>query len=111
MPKFRLFKTETFDKDFSELDGSDRKRVEKILDQLLQQGDAVGKPLSGLSFFREKKFGGKRLYFLVYAAFSVILAVGISGKKAQQLTINKILLDLADYQKYVFDTLKKEKII
>ena len=40
----------------------------------------------------------------------VILALAISGKKTQQATINRILLDLAEYQQYVFDALKKKGI-
>ncbi len=47
---------ETFEKD----------EAKRILKQLKEQGEDTGKPLSGLSFFREKKFDGKRLYYLVY---------------------------------------------
>lgn len=67
----------------------------------------MGKPLSGVSFFIEKKFDGKRLYYLVYKDSFVILAIAISDKKAQKATINRILLDLVEYQQYVYDLLKK----
>lgn len=107
MPSFRIFKTKEFDRDYSKLDSSEQKRVEKILSQLSEKGDSVGKPLGGLSFFREKKFNGKRLYFLTYKNVLVVLAVAISDKKAQQATINKILFNLAEYQQFVFETLKK----
>lgn len=105
---FRIFTTEEFDKDFSKLGSQERVRVNKILRQLKEQGEGTGKPLSGLSFFREKKFDGKRLYYLVYREFFVILAIAISDKKVQQATINKILLDLVDYQQYVYSLLNKE---
>ena len=104
---FKVFTTQEFDKDFSKLSHQEKERVKKILTQLQEQGSDPGKPLSGLSFFREKKFDGKRLYYLVYKDHFVILAIAISDKKAQQSTINKILLDLIEYQQYVFDLLRK----
>jgi len=64
-----------------------------------------------LSFFREKKFGGKRLYYLVYDDVLIVLALAIGGKKTQPATINRILLNLAEYQQYVFKTLRKKGLI
>ena len=104
---YKLFTTEEFDMDFRGLDTSEQRRIQKILNHLKEQGEFVGKPLSGLSFFREKKFNGKRLYFLVYPNWMVILVLAISDKRTQQATINRILLDLAEYQQYVFEILKK----
>ena len=106
---FRIFKSATFDKDFDNLDNSEQERVDKILTQLLERGGEVGKPLSGLSFFKEKKFGNKRLYFLIYENFLVILVISISDKKAQQATINRILLDIKEYQQYILEIVKKSK--
>lgn len=107
---FRIFKSATFDKDFDNLDNSEQERVDKILSQLLERGGEVGKPLSGLPFFKEKKFNGKRLYFLVYENLRVVLVLAISDKKAQRATINMILRDLAVYQQYVLDELKKKGV-
>ena len=89
------------------MDHSEQIRVDKILDSLLENGDVIGRPLSGLSFFREKKFDGKRLYYLVYENVFVILVLALGDKKAQQATINEILLHLDEYEKYVMDALKK----
>lgn len=111
MGKYRVFKTEEFDRDYNKLDKSEQKRVDKILNQLLDRGGEVGKPLSGLSFFREKKFDGKRLYYLVYSNVFVVLVLAISDKKAQQATINQILLNLTEYQQHVFETLRKRGVI
>lgn len=105
---FRIFTTEEFDKDISKLDNSEQQRVKSILAQLKEQGGNVGKPLSGLTFFKEKKFGGKRLYFLVYQDILVVLVLAISDKKAEQATINRILIDLAEYQQYVFRIVDKK---
>ncbi|MFB6246323.1 MAG: hypothetical protein ABEI74_01895 [Candidatus Pacearchaeota archaeon] len=97
---FRVFTTEQFDKDYEKLDESEKKKVRKIRDQLKEKGDSVGKPLRR-SYFREKKFEGKRLYFLVYKEFMIVLGVGISGKKIQQHTIDKIISDIKSYEKYI----------
>ncbi len=102
---FRVFTTREFDNDFDNLDGSYKERVRKILRQLREQGDSVGKPLR-LSYFREKKFGSKRLYFLVYKEFAAVLSVGISNKKIQQATINRILMDLDEYKGFIIKELK-----
>ena len=108
---FRIFTTEEFDEDYEKLDGSDKERVKKIFRQLKEQGDSVGKELAGRSIFREKKIGGKRLYFLIYSNFAVILTLAISDKKAQQATINRILLNIANYQDYVIEELRKRGLI
>jgi mRNA-degrading endonuclease RelE of RelBE toxin-antitoxin system len=96
----RVFTTEEFDRDFSKLDGSDKRKVSKIMDELKKKGKDVGKPL-GRNYFREKKFGSKRLYFLAYEKKLIVLAVGISNKKMQQTTIDKILLELKNYEDYI----------
>lgn len=97
---FRIFTTKEFDEDFSSLDNSDKIRVNKILSQLKEKGDEVGKPLR-YPYFREKKFEGKRLYFLVYKDYMVILALTISDKKTQHETINKIIQELTNYKEIV----------
>ena len=97
---FRLFTTSEFDNDFLKLDESDKKKVRKIMDELKTKGFDVGKPL-GRKYFREKKFGNKRLYFLVYKNELIALAVGISNKKMQKDTINKILLELKNYEEFI----------
>jgi len=104
---FRIFTTKEFDNDFSKLDDSEKKRVRKIMKQLKEQGNKVGKPL-GRPYFREKKFGGKRLYFLFYKQFAIILAVGISNKKTQQITINKIISEIKEYEKFIAKRLREQ---
>ena len=101
---FKVFTTKEFDEDFNNLDESEKKRVRKIMSQLKEQGGEVGKPLK-VSYFREKRFEGKRLYFLFYKEFAVILGLGIGDKKTQQETINQILSDI-DYYKIII----KEKL-
>ena len=106
-----IFKTNEFDENYNKLGNSEQKRADKIRDQLSKNGDLIGKPLSGLKFFREKKFNGKRIYYLVYKEFNVILVVAISNKKAQQATINQILLNLKNYKDYIIKLLKERDFI
>ncbi len=106
---FRVFKTEWLEKKFDKLDKSLQERIEKFVPQLEEKGDVVGKPLSGLPYFREKKFDGHRLYYLVYPSLSVILVVDVSDKKAQEKTIYQVILNLVQYQHYVYDIIKEKK--
>ena len=97
---YRVFTTEEFDKDFNKLDESEKNRVRKILSQLKEQGESVGKPLR-FPYFREKKFDNKRLYFLAYKEYTIILALAISDKKTQQKTIDKIVSELKNYKETI----------
>jgi len=103
---FKVFTTKEFDEGFEDLDNSDRFRIEKFLDQLEEKGGDVGKPLT-VPFFREKRFRGKRLYFLFYEKFAVVLGVAIGDKKTQQATIHRILENLDEYKKYVIKLLER----
>ena len=104
---FRLFTTKEFEKDFARLDKTEQLRIRKIIKQLEEKAADVGKPLSGLPFFREKYFDGKRLYFLVYEEFSVVLVIAMSNKKAQQATINEILNSLVSYKENILKRLEE----
>ena len=108
---FRVFTTTQFDEDLEDLDNSEQIRVRKIRDQLRERGKDVGKPLSGIDIFREKKFDGKRLFFLVYEKYSVVLLLAISDKKTQQATINRVLNEFVNYEQYVIETIKKQGLI
>jgi len=103
---FKVFTTKEFDDRFEKLDESNKNRVRKIMKQLKEQGDSVGKPLK-VPYFREKKFEEKRLYFLSYKGLMVILAIAISDKKAQQETIDKIISRLDYYREFVIKKLKE----
>jgi len=93
---YRVFRSEWYSKKLKKLDKSDIKRVEKFEQQLKQQ-PFNGKPL-GYKFFREKKFDGKRLLFLVYEEHSVVFLVTITDKKAQQRDIDFIVSHLNIYK-------------
>ena len=59
---FRVFTTKEFQDNFDTLDSSEKKRVEKIPNQLKKQGNDVGKPLK-VPYFREKRFDKKDFIF------------------------------------------------
>ena len=80
---------ESFSKDY-------QKQIENIIQQLKETWN-VGKPL-GYPFFREKKLGKYRLYFLVYEDIDTVLLITLSDKKAQQETIDKIKHELDVYK-------------
>ncbi|MDP1728887.1 MAG: hypothetical protein Q8L27_01645 [archaeon] len=102
---YTVYTTKEFDDNFNDLDESEKARVRKILNQLKENGDNVGKPLK-YPYFREKKFEGKRVYFLVYENYMVILAIAISDKKTQQETINRIVLELNNYKDVIEKKIK-----
>ena len=92
---YRAYRTETFDKKIRKLSAEEQKRIENI-EQQLKENPFVGKPL-GYRFFREKKVGGKRIYYLVYDDLKVVLLVAVSDKKTQQATIDMIKENMPVY--------------
>ncbi len=96
---YRVFSTKNFDEQIEKLGQKEKERVAKTVEQL-KQNPFSGKPLS-YRFFREKKIGKNRLYFLVYEEFVIVFLVDFSGKKGQQETINTIKLMIPEYKKLV----------
>ena len=93
---FRAFRTDWYEKKFKKLSSQEQERVQGI-EQELKEKPYDGKPL-GYEFFREKKFNGKRLLFLVYENHHVIFLITITNKKAQQKVINLIKVNLDVYK-------------
>ncbi len=102
---FKVFTTREFDENFNRLDESEKERVRKILKQLKENGLNIGKPLK-FPYFREKRFGNKRVYFLSYENLMIILALAISDKKAQQETIDRIISEIDKYKEFIDKELK-----
>ena len=95
----RVVSTKEFDTWERLLPKDYRQQIENIIKQLKETWQ-VGKPL-GYPFFREKKLGKYRLYFLVYEDIDTVLLVTMSDKTAQQETINKIKHELDIYKKMI----------
>ena len=93
---FRVFRSEWYDKKFSKLSHQEKEIVSKF-EQELKAEPYSGKPL-GYNFFREKKFGDKRLLFLVYENHQVAFLITITDKKVQQKEIDLIKANLDVYK-------------
>jgi hypothetical protein len=84
----KIYETETFTKLYEAMEKVEQEWVDKIKLQLVENHQ-VGKPLR-FEWFREKKFGDKRLYYLIYKDVSKILLVSFGSKKAQQKIIESV---------------------
>ncbi|QQR93111.1 MAG: hypothetical protein IPJ89_02635 [Candidatus Iainarchaeum archaeon] len=100
MQGYRIFRTASFELDFQKMDSFHQTRVEQFMHQLNESALAVGKPL-GFTWFREKKFNGSRMYYLVYEEWKAVLAVGFSDKKDQPKIITAIRINLHVYRQYM----------
>lgn len=103
---YEVYRTRTFNKMIKRLSPDEQKKITNIELQL-KKNPFTGKPL-GYRFFREKKIKDKRIYYLIYEDFNIVLLVAISDKKAQQTTINKIKELLPAYYEGVKKFLKPD---
>ncbi|MFT4250088.1 MAG: hypothetical protein ACMXYD_01870 [Candidatus Woesearchaeota archaeon] len=98
MNQYRVFKIDKFSKIISKLLTKKQQEELNSFIEELKQGKIIGQPLS-YEFFREKKIGDKRVYFLVYKDLKIIFLVNASNKKYQQETIDEIKLMFSDFKK------------
>lgn|SRR3989338_148873 len=103
---YEIYKSESFLEDYEKLSKSEKSRVDKIKEQL-KVNPYTGKPL-GYKFFREKRFNGKSLYYLIYDDYVVVFVIAISNKKTQQATIDSIKKAFDIYKQEIYDNLKKK---
>ncbi len=64
----------------------------------LAENPYSGKPL-GYPYLREKRIGGRRIYYLIYDDLRLVLLVATSDKKDQQATIDHIKGGLDEFRK------------
>ena len=60
-------------------------------------------------YFREKKIGKFRIYYLIYKECIIVYMVTISEKKDQQRTINTIRLFLDKYREDVEEWIERNE--
>ena len=96
---YNIYETETFSKLYEVMEKEEKEWVDKIKLQLTNNPH-VGKPLK-FEWFREKKFGNKRIYYLIYKNLNKILIVSFCSKKEQQKIINHILENKERYKKLI----------
>lgn len=96
---YKVFLAQTFKEKLEKAGKPFQIWFDKILDQLAKN-PRVGKPL-GTTWFREKKFEKRRVYFLVYEDLNSVFVVNLSEKKDQQAIINSVKLLLGVYKNQI----------
>ena len=107
MGTYRIYHSSRFDKELLKFDRSFLERVDKIEEQLTEN-PYVGDPLS-VRWFREKKIGKNRIYYIIYEDLKAVFMVGISEKKDQQKAINTIRLLLEFFKEELMSLIDKEE--
>ena len=91
MQEYSIYWTETFKVIFEHAELAEQRWILKMEQQL--KSNPYGKILR-YSWFREKKFGDKRLYFLVEESQKKILFVRFGNKKDQASDMTTILRNM-----------------
>lgn len=99
---YQIYETETFSKLYEAMEKVEQEWVNKIKQQL-KENPQTGKPLRS-DWFREKKFGDKRMYYLIYKDVSKILLVSFGSKREQQKIIDHIVENKERYRKIIEST-------
>lgn len=86
--RWKILKTDLFERKFNSLDQSIQKQIIKIRDKL-KENPFVGKPLQ-VHYLREKKIGKFRIYYLIYKEYLIVYMITLSEKKDQQKAIRTI---------------------
>ena len=102
---FKVIGTNTYLRELQQWPKHDYDAAEKI-PKKLAENPYVGKQLS-YPFLREKKVGGRRIYYLVYEDLKLVLLVATSGKRDQQVTIDHIRENLKEFRKVAEDIFKQ----
>jgi putative component of toxin-antitoxin plasmid stabilization module len=104
---YAVYRTQKFDKMLAKMfSAEEQKQVEQFEQKQLVANPYVGDPL-GYRFFREKKVGGRRVYYLVYEDIQAVLMVGVSDKKTQQETIDEIKERLNEYHEVIKEAIRQ----
>ncbi len=101
---YRVLRSENCEHKLKKLDNIYQQRVLKF-EQELKTNPYLGKPL-GFIFFREKKFNGNRLLYLIYEEHKIIFLITITNKKLQQSEINIIKKNLDKYKETINEIIK-----
>lgn len=94
---FTVIGTDTYLDELKKWPKADQEAAIKIPSHL-KENPYVGKPL-GYPHLREKRIGGRRVYYLIYDDLKLVLLVATSDKKDQQETIGHIKGNLDEFRK------------
>ena len=99
MSNFAVYRTSIFSKKIEDFPDGFKKQIDEFEDQL-EDNPYVGKPL-GVRWFREKKLGKYRMYYLIYEDLKAVYIITLSEKKDQQKTINTTRYFLTAYREEI----------
>ena len=102
---FIVIGTATYQEELKNWPKVDRDAAEK-LPQKLSENPFVGRQLT-YPFLREKKIGGKRIYYLIYDDLQLVLLVAVSEKKDQQATIDHIKDSLDEFRRVAREVIRR----
>ena len=97
---WELEETEEFEKQYGKLPTDIKDRFEKQFRKVEENPYGIGKTL-GCPWFRELKNDKFRVYYLIYDQQVIVLFVGVSDKKSQQIAIDVIKHNLAVFKRFV----------
>lgn len=103
---YKIYTTPEFDRLLEELPKDDQIEIDKLTKEELPENPYQGRAL-GFKFFREKRMKGKRVYFLIYDDYILVLMVAIGDKKTQKKDIAQIKMNREAYLKLAEDLSKK----
>jgi len=95
---YTIYATETFKTLYPSLEKDEQRWIDKIKKNLEEY--PTGKILK-YNWFREKKYGNKRLYYLIDEEKKNILFVSFASKKEQQKIIDFITLNMKELLQYL----------
>jgi len=85
-----------YEKIIKKLSNNNQERFENLVKQL-ENNPHVGDSLQ-IKNIREKRFNGKRIYFVIFNDLKAVLIVALSDKKSQQKIIDFIRTNLNEYK-------------
>ncbi len=94
-----IYESETFTKIKETCEKKEQEWIEKMKDQLKDNLN-VGKPLR-YSWFREKKFENKRLFYVMNEKTNKAVLLAFGEKKGQQKIIDHIIQNKERYLKLI----------
>ncbi len=103
---YKIYHSARFERELSKFDFNFCEQVRKIEKQLAEN-PCVGNSLN-VKWFREKRIGVFRIYYLIYEDLKSVFMVAISGKKDQQKIINTIKLILALLREEIENLFKQD---
>jgi hypothetical protein len=87
-----ILETESFSKLYDACDSREKQWINKIKDKL-RENLTIGKPLR-FDWFREKRFGNKRLFYVVNVKTEKAALIAFGEKKDQQKIIDSVVLHM-----------------